>query len=70
MTIGKHVGVHQIAEDSEHRRWAERGESVQSIAYHRSIFQAIRQGRHAATTDTVVRVLGRGPITVERPNHR
>jgi uncharacterized protein YbjT (DUF2867 family) len=64
--IGKSLRVEHISLDDERQRWIERGEPQESIEYHLSIFQAIRQGKLAATTDTVARILGRPPITFDQ----
>jgi hypothetical protein len=41
-------------------------ESEEIVGAHLSIYRAIREGRLAATTDTVQRVLGREAITFDR----
>jgi uncharacterized protein YbjT (DUF2867 family) len=64
--IGKSLRVEQISDYEERQRWADRGEPSDSIDYHLSIFEAIRQGRLAQTTDTVARVLGRPAIGFDR----
>lgn len=64
--IGKAIAVKQISLAEERQRWLRRGESTESIDYHLSIFDAIRRGQLAATTDTLSRVLGRPLITFDQ----
>lgn len=64
--VGKPVDVEHISLDEERRRWVQRGEPTDSVDYHLSIFAAIRDGRLAATTDTIAHVLGRPPITFDQ----
>ena len=42
------------------------GDSAEVVAAHISIYKAIREGRLAAATDTVERVLGRKPRTFDQ----
>jgi hypothetical protein len=42
------------------------GDAPEVIAAHLSIYRAIREGRLAAVTHTVERVLGRKPITFDQ----
>jgi uncharacterized protein YbjT (DUF2867 family) len=42
------------------------GEPPESVAYHLSIFRAIRGGHLAIVTDTVERVVGRPALTCEQ----
>jgi len=44
----------------------ESGDSAEIIAAHMSIYRAIREGRLAAVTDNVERVLGRKPIAFDQ----
>lgn len=64
--VGKSVDVKHISLDEERRRWVQRGEPTESVDYHLSIFAAIRDGRLAATTDTIAHILSRPPITFDQ----
>jgi (4-alkanoyl-5-oxo-2,5-dihydrofuran-3-yl)methyl phosphate reductase len=59
--IGRSLVFQSISDDEERSRWQARGESLESIEYHLSIFRAIRAGTLAGVTDTVARVLGHEP---------
>lgn len=63
--VGKALKYESLSDDAERQRWAARGETKQSIDYHLSIFRAIREGRLATVTDTVLRVLGRPAISFD-----
>jgi uncharacterized protein YbjT (DUF2867 family) len=64
--IGKPITFWPLSEEQTRQQWMERGESEESIEYHLSIFQAIREGRLAAVTNNVERVLGRAPTTFDQ----
>jgi uncharacterized protein YbjT (DUF2867 family) len=64
--IGRKVRFEPISEDDVRYAMAERGDSLQEIEAHLSIYRAIREGRLARVTDTVERVLGRQPISIDR----
>jgi len=68
--IGAAVGTRprfdQISEDEERRKMVSRNESEEIIAARLSIYRAIREGRLAAVTDTVERVLGQKPFTFDQ----
>jgi uncharacterized protein YbjT (DUF2867 family) len=60
--IGKPVGFEAISEEQVRQKMTESGDSEEMIVAHLSIYRAIREGRLAAVTDNVERVLGRKPI--------
>jgi uncharacterized protein YbjT (DUF2867 family) len=62
VTIGKPLAFEPISDRAERQLWTDRGESLESIDYHLSIFRAIRDGKLSAVTDTINRVLGRPPV--------
>jgi uncharacterized protein YbjT (DUF2867 family) len=64
--IGKPVGFEAISEEQVRRRMTESGDSEEMIVAHLSIYRAICEGRLAAVTDNVERVLGRKPISFNR----
>lgn len=64
--IGKVLRLQQISEERERRQMVESGDAAEVVAAHLSIYCAIREGRLAAVTDTVERVLGRKPITFDQ----
>jgi uncharacterized protein YbjT (DUF2867 family) len=64
--IGKQLGFETIPEEQVRQQMTESGDSEQMIAAHLSIYRAIREGRLAAVTDNVERVLGRKPIGFDR----
>ena len=63
--IGRALKFEPISEEEEHRRMVGHGEPEVSITAHLSIYRAIREGRLAAVTDTVERVLGRKAISFD-----
>jgi uncharacterized protein YbjT (DUF2867 family) len=63
--IGKPVRFQPISEEQVSRRMTQSGDSPEIVAAHLSIYRAIREGRLAAVTDNVERVLGRKPITFD-----
>jgi hypothetical protein len=63
--IGRTLTFQPISEEEKRRKMLARGESVEIITAHLSIY-AIREGRLARVTDTIERVLGRKPITFDR----
>jgi (4-alkanoyl-5-oxo-2,5-dihydrofuran-3-yl)methyl phosphate reductase len=64
--IGKALRFQPNSEDEERRRMIENGDPPEIIAAHLSIYQAIREGRLAAVTDTVHGVIGRKPIAFDQ----
>jgi uncharacterized protein YbjT (DUF2867 family) len=64
--IGKTLRFQAISDEEEHRTMINSGDSAESVASHLSIYRAIREGRLAAVTDTVERVLGRKAITFDQ----
>lgn len=64
--VGRPIRFEAISDDRERNKMAERGESPEIIDAHISICCAIREGRLAAVTDTVARILGRKPLTFDQ----
>jgi uncharacterized protein YbjT (DUF2867 family) len=64
--IGKPVRFEEISDEHVRQRMTESGDSEEIIVAHLSIYRAIREGRLAAVTDDVERVLGRKPIAFDR----
>jgi uncharacterized protein YbjT (DUF2867 family) len=64
--IGKALRFQTNSEDEERRHMIENGDPAEIITAHLSIYQAIREGRLAAVSDTVQEVLGRKPITFDQ----
>jgi len=59
--LGRRLQFRDQSEEEVRSEWLGRGESPESVAYHLSIFRAIREGHLAGVTDTVERVLRRPP---------
>ena len=64
--VGRSLRFEPISTDEGRRKMVSRGEPEEIIAAHLSIYRAIREGRLAAVTDTVERVLGRKPIAFDQ----
>jgi uncharacterized protein YbjT (DUF2867 family) len=67
--IGKQVGFEAISEEQVRQRMTESGDSEEMVVAHLSIYRAVREGRLAAATDDVERILGREPIGFDRWVH-
>jgi uncharacterized protein YbjT (DUF2867 family) len=65
-TIGRPLRFEPISDEEERRKMIKSGDLPKTITAHVSIYRAIREGRLAAVTDTVKRVLGRKPITFDQ----
>jgi len=65
-SIGRPLRFETISEDEERRQQIAWGASGLLIEARLSIFRAIREGRLAAVTGTVERVLGRPPIAFDQ----
>ena len=63
---GKVLRFEPISEDEESQNMIQNGDAPEVIAAHLSIYRAIREGRLAAVTHTVERVLGRKPFTFDQ----
>jgi uncharacterized protein YbjT (DUF2867 family) len=63
--IGKPIRFEAISEDEERRRMAAWEDSSEMIDAHISIYRAIREGRLAAVTHEVERILGRKPTSFD-----
>jgi uncharacterized protein YbjT (DUF2867 family) len=66
IAIGRTLRFEPVSEDEERRKMVSHGDSAEIVAAHLSIYRAIREGRLAAATDSVERVLGRKPITFDQ----
>lgn len=64
--IGKQLRFAAISEEKERREMIEAGDPPEIVAAHLSIYRAIREGRLAAVTDTIERVLGRKSLTFDQ----
>jgi len=64
--IGKRLTFTPISEEQVRRRMIDDNDPEDVIDAHLSIYRAIREGRLAAVTDTVERVLGRKAIRFEQ----
>jgi uncharacterized protein YbjT (DUF2867 family) len=64
--LGKRVGFEAISDEEAAQRFAATGASPAEVAAHEALWRAIREGRLGMVTDTVERLLGRGPIPLEK----
>jgi|ERR1700722_1297152 uncharacterized protein YbjT (DUF2867 family) len=64
--IGRALRFQPISDEEERRKLVDSGDLPVIVTAHLSIYRAIREGRLAAVTDTVERVLGRKPITFDQ----
>jgi uncharacterized protein YbjT (DUF2867 family) len=64
--IGKPLRFEAISDEEAGRRFSATGASPEETAAHVELWRAIREGRVAAVTDGVRRVLGREPITLDQ----
>jgi (4-alkanoyl-5-oxo-2,5-dihydrofuran-3-yl)methyl phosphate reductase len=64
--IGRRLRFQPISDEEERRKMVNSGDPPKIITAHLSIYRAIREGRLAAVTDTVERILGRQPITFDQ----
>jgi uncharacterized protein YbjT (DUF2867 family) len=64
--IGKELAFQPISDDEARRRYSVISGSVAETEAHVSLWRAIREGRLAAVTDNVQRILGRKPISLNR----
>jgi len=63
--IGKAVRFEAISDDEARQRYAATGAPEEETEAHVALWRAIREGRLAAVTDTVQRVLDRKPIGLD-----
>ena len=63
--IGKPLVYQPISDDEAARRFSATGASAEEVAAHVALWRAIREGRLAAVTDQVQRILGRPPLTLD-----
>ena len=64
--IGRALRFQPISDEEERRKMVDSSDLPKIVTAHASIYRAIREGRLAAVTDTVERVLGRKPITFDQ----
>jgi len=64
--IGRPLRFQSISDEEERQKMVNSGDLPRVVTAHLSIYRAIREGRLAAVTDTVERVLGRKPITFDQ----
>jgi (4-alkanoyl-5-oxo-2,5-dihydrofuran-3-yl)methyl phosphate reductase len=64
--IGKALGFRPMTDEDARQQQIAWGAPEPMVEARLSIFRAIREGRLATVTDTVERVLGRGPVAFER----
>jgi uncharacterized protein YbjT (DUF2867 family) len=64
--IGKELAVQAISDQEAGQRYSAVSGSVTETEAHVSLWRAIREGRLAAVTDNVERILGRKPISLDR----
>jgi uncharacterized protein YbjT (DUF2867 family) len=64
--IGRPLRFEPISEEQARYQMMEIGDSAEIVAAHLSIYCAIREGRLAAISSNVERVVGRRPITFDR----
>jgi len=64
--VGRSLRFKAISEDEERRKMVSRDEPEEIVAAHLSIYRAIREGRLAAVTETIERVLGHKPIAFDQ----
>jgi uncharacterized protein YbjT (DUF2867 family) len=62
---GKQLRFEPISDEQVSNQMTESGDPTEIVAAHLSIYRAIRDGRLAAVTDTVERVLARKPISFD-----
>jgi (4-alkanoyl-5-oxo-2,5-dihydrofuran-3-yl)methyl phosphate reductase len=62
--IGRRLLYRAISDEEAHERYSKVSGSPEETEAHVALWRAIREGRLAATTDCVERVLGRRPITL------
>jgi len=64
--IGKRLSYQAISDEEAGERYSRISGSPEETEAHVALWRAIREGRLAATTDCVERVLGRRPITLRQ----
>jgi uncharacterized protein YbjT (DUF2867 family) len=64
--IGKPIRYELVSDDESRKQQIAWDAAAPLVEARLSIFRAIREGRLAATTDTVERLLGRAPISFDR----
>ena len=64
--IGKELTFQAISDQEAGQRYSAVSGSVAETEAHVSLWRAIREGRLAAVTDNVERILGRKPISLDR----
>jgi len=64
--IGRSLSYQAISDEQARDRYSRISGSEEETEAHVALWRAIREGRLAATTDGVERVLGRKPLSIER----
>jgi uncharacterized protein YbjT (DUF2867 family) len=64
--IGRPLRFQSISDEEERQKMVDGGDLPKVVTAHLSIYRAIREGRLAAVTDTVERVLGRKAIKFDQ----
>ena len=64
--IGRHLLYQVISDEEARERYSRISGSPEETEAHVALWRAIREGRLAATTDCVERVLGRSPISLRQ----
>jgi uncharacterized protein YbjT (DUF2867 family) len=65
-TIGKPLSYRAISDEEARERYSQVSGSPEETEAHVALWRAIRQGRLAATTECVERILGRRPISLRQ----
>ncbi len=64
--IGKELVYRTISDEEAGERYSRISDSPEETAAHVALWRAIREGRLAATTDEVEKILGREPISLDQ----
>lgn len=64
--IGRRLTYQVISDDEARKRYSRISGSAEETEAHVALWRAIREGRLAATTDVVERLLGRKPLSIEQ----
>jgi uncharacterized protein YbjT (DUF2867 family) len=65
-TVGRRLTFQPISDDEARQRYAPISGSAEETEAHVCLWRAIREGRLAAVTDNVQRILGRKPLTLQQ----
>jgi (4-alkanoyl-5-oxo-2,5-dihydrofuran-3-yl)methyl phosphate reductase len=64
--IGKALRFESISDEEAGRQFAASGAPEEEVKAHIALWRAIREGRCAAVTDNIQRILGRQPVTLDQ----